>query len=133
MDEKQLQEKYFQLKNYEENIKALDMQLKQVDAQLAEFDSTIEALDELEKQDAPIKSLVPISQGIFLSAEIKNTKELILNVGSDVMVTKSIDETKQIINKQKQELMLYKDKAVAQMAAIDSQSQKLEQELSGFM
>lgn len=64
----------------------------------------IDSLKEISKIKKKKKMLVPLANGIFLNAELENNSDLIVNVGSDVCVHKSIPETITILEKRLDEI-----------------------------
>ena len=69
--------------------------------QKAELEQALEGLGEI-KSNADV--LVPVAPGVFAKGSLGDASELIVNVGSDVMVKKSTTETKSLIQEQLQEL-----------------------------
>ncbi|MGL6298600.1 MAG: prefoldin subunit alpha, partial [Methanobacteriaceae archaeon] len=49
-------------------------------------------------------TLVPVGAGSFINAEIKNTEEVIMSIGSGVAVSKNITDAKETVAEQKEEL-----------------------------
>ena len=54
---------------------------------------TEQALDDLKTTKTGTEILVPMASGIFIKAELKDNKELAINVGADTVVKKNIEET----------------------------------------
>ena len=50
------------------------------------------------------KTYVPLGAGIFLESELKNTKNVVMNVGSNVLVKKDFKSANEILDKQINEL-----------------------------
>jgi len=105
MNQQDYQQEYQQVISELQYYKEL---LEQVDLNLINIKKTKQDLEEFEKEKSK-EILAPLSNGIFVEADLKN-KQLYVNIGSDVVVKKSIKETLEIINKQEQEVIVNKNK-----------------------
>jgi prefoldin alpha subunit len=100
MDKKALQEKYVELQLLSMQIKQVEEQLNLLDQKTMEMVNLRESLHRLHELKQNSKALVPLGQGIFTSGTIDNTNEVLLNVGSGVMVRKNTHEAEESITKQ---------------------------------
>ncbi|MBW2974868.1 prefoldin subunit alpha [Candidatus Woesearchaeota archaeon] len=128
-DEKELQEKYMEMKMAEEQIKEMQKQVQLVEQQLIELMSTIQSLEEFKKTGSGTEILVPLSPGIFAKAELKNNREFLVNVGSNVVVVKDIESTKKLMEKQVEETKALHTRVASQMQHISMYASGLEKEL----
>ena len=94
MGKEELQEKYIELQMIEQQMKQIQKQAQLVDSQMNELAVAHQALDDIKKTKPGTKILVPISNGIFAKAEIKDNEDLIVNVGANVIVNKDFESTK---------------------------------------
>ena len=101
-EEKQqkMQEKYIEMQTLDQQMKQIQQQLQVLTNQTIELNQTVEALEEFKKVKAGTEILFPVTNGIFVKGILSENKELNVNVGRDVVVGKSIDETKQLIKDQ---------------------------------
>jgi len=84
----------FQMLNQE--VQRLQEQLQNINNNVQELQVLKSSLEEVKNiKDKEI--LIPLGQGIFTKGKIKNTDELITNVGSNILVEKNLDETKDIV------------------------------------
>ena len=100
MSKEELQNKYMQYQMIDQQMKQIQQQVQVIEKQLVDLAVTRQAMDDLEKTNVGSEILVPVSNGIFTKAELKDNKKLILNVGSNTAVEKSIPETKKLIDNQ---------------------------------
>ncbi len=128
-EEKKLQEKYMEMKMLEEQIQEIQKQAQIVEQQLMELMAASQSLDDFKETKQGDKVLVPISSGIFAKAELKNNKEFLVNVGSDTVVTKDIDSTKKLMEKQVDEMRNLHAKVNMQMQSLAMQVANTEKEL----
>jgi prefoldin alpha subunit len=100
MDKKKLQEKYVELQLLSMQIKQIEEQLNLLDQKTIEIVNLRESLHRLHEQKQNSKAFVPLGQGIFASGTVDNTEEILMNVGSGVMVRKNTHEAEETVTKQ---------------------------------
>lgn len=132
-DEKELQKKYMQFQALNQQLQQVQQQLQAIDAQLLEMRSTEESLREIGKTDAGKEILIPVANGIFAKAELKDNKNLLLNVGSDTVVKKTVDESVEMIKKQFDEVSKYRYELIEQLQKFSVYAQKTQDELEKMM
>jgi prefoldin alpha subunit len=128
-DKRQLQEKYMQMQLIEQQIQQVQKQLKLLESQMQELNLTEQALDDLKKTKTGTEILVPMASGIFVKAELKDNKELSVNVGADTVVKKSVDETKQLIAGQLEDINKMQQDLADNLEKLTGSAQMLEKEL----
>ncbi len=102
-NEEQIQQKYIEFQELQQQIEQINQHLELLTQQNVEMDISIGALEELEKTKVGNEILAPIANGIFLKAELKDNQKLIVNVGSDTTVEKTIPEVIKLLEEQKVE------------------------------
>ncbi len=100
ISEHELREHYMEMQMLDSQVKQMQQQIQQIEMQKIEVAATKEALDNLRNSEKNAEMLAPISQGIFVRAKVADADNLIVNVGSNVAVPKSIDETKKLLDEQ---------------------------------
>ena len=86
--EKEVRKKYIELQLMEQQMKQLQENAKVLDSQLAELIGVIQSLEDFKSVENKTLLWVPISNGIFTKAELIDNRELMVNVGADVVVNK---------------------------------------------
>ena len=129
-NQKELQKMYLELQFLDEQMKQIQKQITMLDEQLVELNNTIQALDNFNKTAIGSNILVPLSPGVFANAELKNNKELLVNVGSNIVVKKNVDETKELLKKRFDSIKKYKDLTLAEMQKMNLQAVNLDQEIN---
>lgn len=122
------QKKYMELQFLDQQIKQLQQQLMGVNQQVMELKKIDDDLTEFEKVKEDSKMFFALGPGIFAEGTLTN-KDLLLNVGSSVLVKKPIMETKKLISIQVQELenILVKMQDDLQVAGL--RGQELQQDI----
>lgn len=128
-EEKKLQEKYIEMKIIEQQISEIQKQAQTVEQQLIELMTTTQNLEDFKKVNKGDKILVPISSGIFAKAELKENKEFLVNVGANTVVTKDIDSTKKLMEKQVEEMRNLHTRISMQMQKLALYASRIEEEL----
>lgn len=129
-DKKQIQEKYMQMQLIEQQMQQVQKQLKLLESQIQELNLTGQALDDLRTTKTGKEILVPMASGIFVKAELKDNKELAINVGADTVVKKNTEETKKLITNQLEEVTKMQQDLTANLEKLAGSAQMLEKELS---
>ena len=127
--EKKAQEMYMEFQALDQHIKQLQKQLEMVTHQLIELNSTSNSLDEFNKINAGKEIFVPLSSGIFAKASIKDTSELIVNVGANVAVKKDVASTKKLIQNQMEEIKKIQRQMIEELEKMTNHAAQLERKL----
>ena len=129
-NQKELQKMYLELQLLDEQIKQVQKQLISLDEQIAELNNTLLALDDFNKTAVGTDILVSLSPGIFTKAELKDNKELLVNVGSNVVVKKTVAETKELLKKRLDSIKKYRNLTLVEIQKMGLQASNLEQEIN---
>lgn len=127
--EKRAQEMYVQFQALDQHIKQLQKQLEMVTHQLIELTATGSSLDEFKSISAGKEIFVPLSSGIFAKASIKDTSELLVNVGANVAVKKDVASTKRLIQNQVEEIKKIQRQMIEELEKATSHAAQLEAQL----
>lgn len=128
-NEKELQQKYLEMRLIEQQIKQVQQQAQQVDQQIVELNNIKSNLDDFAKTKIGSEILVPISPGIFVKGELKDNKELIVNVGENTAVKKDIPETKKLIDDQLKEMERAHGQILQSLQELVLQAQLIEKDM----
>ncbi|MBW3022302.1 prefoldin subunit alpha [Candidatus Woesearchaeota archaeon] len=125
----ELQQKYMQLQLFQQQIEQVQKQMQMLDKQFQELHIVKQGLDDLKNTKNGTEILVPISSGIFVTAELKDNKKVTVNVGSDVAAEKTVDQAQELIVKQIDEVAKIKEQLTADLSKMRLQAGVLQQEL----
>jgi len=128
-DKKKLQEKYVEMKMLEEQMQEIQKQAQTVEQQLVELMATTKSLDDFKKANKGDDILVPISSGIFTKASLKDNSSFLVNVGADTVVSKGIESTKKLMQKQVEDMQELHAKVQMQMQKLAMHGSSLQEEL----
>ncbi|MBI5391340.1 prefoldin subunit alpha [Candidatus Woesearchaeota archaeon] len=125
-----LQEKYMEYQMFEQQKKAIEEQLQTLVQQLQEAMNTVMVLDSFSAAADGSEVLIPVSNGIFAKASLMQEQKVAVNVGANIVVEKTVDEAKQMIEQQIHHLSHYQKQFEQQLDAMAHHVKKLEQELT---
>ena len=120
---------YEELKRLEEYVRELNMESGKIQEKSQEINNTKESLEALSNKGKGKESLLPIADGIFVRCDIKDPSNVLINVGSGTIVEKKIDEAKDMLDKQLQELEEYNERIIAEMSKTDEKAFKIQERL----
>ena len=94
------QRKYIEIQILAQQIKQIKKNLEILNQQIFELNMISNSLTEIKKTKIGQELLIPLGSGIFIKTELKDNNEILTNVGSDVVVSKTNAETKTFIKSQ---------------------------------
>ncbi|MBI2144203.1 prefoldin subunit alpha [Candidatus Woesearchaeota archaeon] len=128
-----LKNKYAEFRLAAAQIKQLQEQLQALEEKRGELGTAAGTLDELKGTEKKARMLVPVSDGMFASATLDSNEELIVNVGSDVCVKKTVEEAKDLLNAKLKELTSYQEELLGELQRLTENADKLEKELGDML
>ncbi len=126
MDETAAREYIVRLEAARERLQRLDDHAAEVDDKTVELRRMIEAVQQALELPEGSELLVPLTNGVFMPATAGKDKTLYLNVGADVVVTRTPDETIKILEKQQDELAEYRERILAERQQAQAEAVRIE-------
>ena len=130
VDEKKFQEIYVEFQVLSNTIQQLEKQGTALENHLLELMVTKQSLDEIENVKPGTEILVPISAGIYARADIKESDKFIVNIGSNVALSKNLASTKKIIEDQVTEIKKLQENLSQELGINTAKAAELEEELN---
>jgi len=124
--EEEIQRQLYQIELYKQQINRLQEELGKIELLKLEILKSIESMEGL-KQSKEV--LVPLGGGVFVRAVVEDRDKVIVNVGADVFVEKSIDETIEDLKGSSEELIRAESRIKEQIAKTLAVVEKLQKEL----
>lgn len=116
-DQQKLQQMITQLNTYKSQAEMLQKQVEALQQSMAELDVLEKTIDDLQNKDS-VESLVPVGGGAFMKAEIKDTSNIIMSIGSGIAVKQTAEEAKVTVESQKDELKDSLDKTLQSLQQV---------------
>jgi prefoldin alpha subunit len=132
-DTKTLQEKYMEYQMLEQMVNHLQEQMQKIEGQMVELISVKQSLDDLKKAKKGSEMMVPIANGIFVKGELKDNEDLIINVGGNIAVNKSIEDAKHMLEKQFGTLQQMQQDLMVQLQKYGLKAQSVQEELAALI
>lgn len=118
--EEQLNRAIGELQLLDQLINEVRARISTLQAIITEHEGAIGFIEELLKSESNMKILVPIGGGNYIHAEIIEKDKIEVSVGAGIIVTKSPQEGKEIIEKRRENLL----------QAVQNYEQRLQQYLN---
>lgn len=131
--ENALKDKYAELRMATAQIKQLQQQLEAVEEKKLELSAAVLGLDDLKNAKQNTKMLAPISDGIFVNATVDNTDELVVNVGGNICVKKTVEQAKGMLGTRLQEMVGYQENILEELNKLTDNASQLEKELGQML
>lgn len=129
-DESAAQKKYLELQIIDQQLRLIQQQLDQIDQQMLEISTIFESLDEMKLAKDGEDILVPLVNGVFLKAKLTDSNNMLVNVGSGSLVSKTNAELKSLLEKQLAQLTNYKDNMMATLQNLYNEADRIEQSIN---
>src|SRR3989339_1358924 len=117
----QLKQKYLQFQTLQQQIEQNSQHLELYNQHLNELEISQEALKQLKNIPLNNEILATIAPGIFIKTTLKDNQKLIVNVGADITLEKTIPQVIEMLENQQKELE-------TEIAKVDSVLQILTQQ-----
>jgi len=123
MAEENKQEILLQLSMLQQQSEKLQEKIQLINQQIFSMESLKEGLDKI-KDGEKKEILANIGKGVFIKTEIKS-KDLIVDIGNNILVKKKPEETQGIINKQIEQMEDLKKQLIDRLEDLNLQLQHL--------
>ena len=127
--EQKAQEMYMEYQALDQRIKQLQKQLELITQQIMEATSTSQSIEEFRNAKTGSEILVPLTSGIFATATLKDTSELLVNVGAGTVVAKDISSAKKLIVSQIDEMQKVQKRMADELEKMMGHAGQLEMQL----
>jgi prefoldin alpha subunit len=125
-----MNEKYMQFQFLEQELKQLQQKKQVIENQLVEFTNLGDNLREIKNFKEGSNMQTPIGSGIFLKSELKDKSNVLVNIGSNLVIERSIDEARETVKKQSEELKDIQEKIDKELAQKIEITSALHQEIT---
>ena len=126
---KDLQKFYFQLQVLEQQGQQLQQQLQAIGQQVEELEHVKEGLEQLQNVKPGTEIFVPFAGGVFVKAELKDSQQLLLNVGAGTAILKSVPETITTIMSQIDDMAGLRQQMTEQLERVYAKAQDISQQM----
>ena len=96
---------------------------------LLELNMLKQALQDMPTIKEKSEILAPISNGIFVKANVQKTDKLLINVGNNIIVEKTLKESQDLLNEKFEEIENLRNESISEMETLIKRSQEVEKNL----
>ncbi len=128
-----LKEKYTELRLIDQQIRQIQKQLQDLENQIIEIMYVQQSLDELKNVKNGTEILVPVSNGIFAKAALKENNDLLVNVGANTVVEKDVDSVKKMLETNINEIKKLEQYFLQELQKLGLQATSIEKEMNSLM
>lgn len=127
-EQKQMQEHMIALQILDHQLKQGQKQLMVIEQQISELEAVFAGLGGLSGVSAS-EMFVPMSSGIFVKAELKEVKEVLVNVGASVAISKPLPDAQKLVETQIQELRELQQQLSHQMQRLSIEAERVQEKV----
>lgn len=124
--QQELQRKYVEYQMMEQQIKQMQQQLEKLEQQGMEAAAVEQCIVDVGNTSKGDEVLVPVTGGVFFKTKVEDSQTFLVNVGGGVVVEKDVKGTRQLIQKQSEEIVKYKEHLTKQLAEKITAFQEME-------
>ena len=99
-----LKERYMEYQLLMQQLQQLQQNVSDLEKHVVDLNSLADNLNSLNDSEADGETLMPLGSGIFVKGTLKDNKNIIMNVGANVCVEKTVPEAKGVVSKQLNEV-----------------------------
>ena len=133
ISEQEVKNKYIELQLLTQQIKPLQQQVVLVEHQIFDYNQIMENLNEISNLKEGEEIFTQLNPGIFIKTILKDSKDVIINIGADTVVTKDVKNAKEFIEKQINELKKINKDLEDELKNLLVQSQYIQKELQNLI
>jgi len=133
MSEQEVQQKYMELQMISSQLKQVQQQVEVLSHQIVELSRVNESLEDISKAKKGTDIMAPLGSGIFIKASLKETKEVLLNVGGEIMVNKNTVDAKTLVSNQIEEMTKIMENLQNEYAKGATRAQEIQMEMQSMM
>jgi prefoldin alpha subunit len=133
MNNPEAQQKYAELQMLSQQLQQLQQQIEMLTQQVADMGNVKESLDSVAKSKEDSEVYTPLGIGIFIKTKLNSNSEVLMNVGGNVALPKSISDAKDLVEKQIEEIKGIVEHMKEEFAKGTGQVQHMQMELQQTM
>ncbi|MFH0860596.1 MAG: prefoldin subunit alpha [Candidatus Altiarchaeota archaeon] len=95
--QERLQEIVGQLEYGRQQLEALNKQIQMIDVTVMDLKSTMLAIEGISQNKVGSELIVPIGSGSYVKAKLADNQKILVGVGGDISLEKSVSEAKEIL------------------------------------
>ncbi|MBI4895659.1 MAG: prefoldin subunit alpha [Candidatus Aenigmarchaeota archaeon] len=131
--EEELQKMYMQHQMLQQYIKGYSEQSTIIEGKIQELISTTDAISEIKNANKGSEIMANLGSQVFVKSDLKNTNEVIVELGAGIYASRSIEDATKILDSRKQELMNVNNQIMMEINKLAMQMKHMEPEIQKLM
>ncbi|MFC1649015.1 prefoldin subunit alpha [Nanoarchaeota archaeon] len=123
------EEVMMEIQMLEQHMNQMQQHIQGLDEKIAEAQQLGKSLDELKVVKPGEEIMIPISNGIFATGKLTDVSKMRVNVGSGVVVEKTLEGTQALVEKQVVAMKKLKEQSQEQFQKLVDHAQELMQKI----
>ncbi len=115
-----------------QQLQEIEKQNEFFNEQIIDMTATKQNLDDLKETDVGSSILVPLNQGIYVKAELKDNTKLLVNVGASSIIEKSVEDTKKMLQDQIEDVKKAQQRMTENIQKIVAKLKTIEKDISSI-
>lgn len=132
MAKQDMKEKYMEYQLLVQRIQQLQENISVLEAHLIDLVRLRESLDSVSQIKLDQDTLIPLGGGIFLRGILKDNKNVVMAIGSNIFIDKNLDDAKITVNKQLEEVNYAIKQLEEEGANLNSKAHELQTEFQNM-
>ncbi len=124
--EDEFQQKAYEFEMYRQELANIQKQLQELSYRIQELDLVLNSLEAIKKNNGDEEIIVPIGQGVYIKTKIVDKKDILIDVGSNVIIEKDIDKAIEYVKERFDEISKYIDRLNKDAQYFTTKLQELE-------
>src|SRR3989344_2861591 len=125
-DSKESRRRMIQLQMMQQQMMQLQQQLQLMEQHETELQNAKASVIAMEKEHPGSEIYAPVTSGIFVRGELKDSKQFLVNIGNNIMAERTSQEVQKLIDDQLTELIAVKNELEKQMEIITQHAMQME-------
>ena len=121
------------IEQYKEQINQLEMQSQYVQAAINDYSKAKITLENVEKTEKGTDVLLPIGGGALIEASVKNTDNVLFNIGADIVIQKNIESAVKKIEEKIESLQKSQEKIVDTIQRLQMEATQISEKAQKLM
>ena len=133
MKKEEVQQEYLKLQVLDGQIQELQKQLETMEEQNFQLLNLKENIGSVKSFKKNSKIHAPISPGIYLESELKNTEEVLVNTGSNIFVKKTLKDAQELVQKRIDQVKKIIEDLTLDLQDLSNQAKESQEKLKEYV
>lgn len=128
--DREIQEKIAMLQYLQNEADTIQRRIVELELMENEYRKTLETLEFFNSIDEGVEALMNLGGGVFAYVDVKNSKKMLVDVGSGVVIEREVGEAIEFVKKKIKRIEENSQKLTAMLQQVLAQASKIQEELA---